>query len=143
MVEQIRRVRGGPLTYCKNLQLLRMTATKNGFSEENFYAESRQLFESYRESLRGWMARDAHSELEKAINNCVQNVIDHVENEKIPSERLPPNLRDPTTSTNFVKFFAAQSMIEALVGVTIGAAKRGHTEPVERRPRIRNVCCRT
>ena len=30
------------------------------------------------------MVRDAHSELEKAINNCVQNVIHHVEKENIP-----------------------------------------------------------
>ena len=89
------------------------------------------MFEEYEKSLRGWMVRDARSELVRAINNCSQNVMAHIEEEKIPSQQLPVALRDPAMSKNFVKSFAGHSMIDWLIGCTVRAARGGDTESVE------------
>jgi hypothetical protein len=77
------------------------------------------------------MVRDARSELARAINNCTQNVINHVERNKIPSEHLPVVLRDPTTLKEFVKSFAGCCMIEGLMDWLIRAAREKDTESVE------------
>ena len=77
------------------------------------------------------MVRDAHLELAKAINKCAQNVMAHIEEEKIPSKQLPVALRDHAMSRNFAKSFAGQCMIDWLIGCIIRAARGGDTESVE------------
>jgi hypothetical protein len=100
-------------------------------TEKDSYRRSRQLFKDYEKNLRGWMVRDARSELDRAINHCTQNVINHVEENKIPSEQLPVALRDPTTSKEFVKSFGGCCMIESLMDWLIRAAREKDIESVE------------
>jgi hypothetical protein len=82
------------------------TGSKNGFPaeiEKDPYAQSLRLREALERSLRGWMVRDTHSEVAKALCNCAQNAIAHIEEAKIPPERLPVALRDPTTSDSVLR----------------------------------------